>query len=144
MIDWSELTDLPEYLQIFAGLFALTPPSIIIPFFLGLAGDRSKSDIHKIALYSCVGFMAICTTFVLLGNTILNTFSITTDTFQIAGGILLVMIAFDLLGTDDTLEQASGQNPGSVLSVSLVPMTCLLYTSPSPRDLSTSRMPSSA
>ena len=25
-----------------------------------------------------------------------------------------------------------------------VPMTCLLYTSPSPRDLSTSRMPSSA
>ena len=24
------------------------------------------------------------------------------------------------------------------------PMTCLLYTSPSPRDLSTSRMPSSA
>ena len=25
-----------------------------------------------------------------------------------------------------------------------IPMTCLLYTSPSPRDLSTSRMPSSA
>ena len=25
-----------------------------------------------------------------------------------------------------------------------LPMTCLLYTSPSPRDLSTSRMPSSA
>ena len=28
--------------------------------------------------------------------------------------------------------------------VSIVPTTCLLYTSPSPRDLSTSRMPSSA
>ena len=26
----------------------------------------------------------------------------------------------------------------------LVPLSCLLYTSPSPRDLSTSRMPSSA
>ena len=26
----------------------------------------------------------------------------------------------------------------------LTPITCLLYTSPSPRDLSTSRMPSSA
>ena len=26
----------------------------------------------------------------------------------------------------------------------IVPYTCLLYTSPSPRDLSTSRMPSSA
>ena len=30
------------------------------------------------------------------------------------------------------------------LSASLLDMDCLLYTSPSPRDLSTSRMPSSA
>ena len=32
---------------------------------------------------------------------------------------------------------------GAASSLSL-PITCLLYTSPSPRDLSTSRMPSSA
>ena len=35
---------------------------------------------------------------------------------------------------------ATSQKPNSVISE----MTCLLYTSPSPRDLSTSRMPSSA
>ena len=28
--------------------------------------------------------------------------------------------------------------------IDIIPYTCLLYTSPSPRDLSTSRMPSSA
>ena len=33
---------------------------------------------------------------------------------------------------------------GACGSCSMSPMTCLLYTSPSPRDLSTSRMPSSA
>ena len=33
---------------------------------------------------------------------------------------------------------------GSWLSKNIRPLTCLLYTSPSPRDLSTSRMPSSA
>ena len=33
---------------------------------------------------------------------------------------------------------------GKVTKVSPQPLTCLLYTSPSPRDLSTSRMPSSA
>ena len=32
----------------------------------------------------------------------------------------------------------------STLDVDVLLMTCLLYTSPSPRDLSTSRMPSSA
>ena len=36
------------------------------------------------------------------------------------------------------------ENEYNVLEKSLEPRFCLLYTSPSPRDLSTSRMPSSA
>ena len=32
----------------------------------------------------------------------------------------------------------------NIKNVDKIPYTCLLYTSPSPRDLSTSRMPSSA
>ena len=44
-------------------------------------------------------------------------------------------------GGDDSGNELAGVNPdksdGKVIS-------CLLYTSPSPRDLSTSRMPSSA
>ena len=43
---------------------------------------------------------------------------------------------------DDNIEHFEGDNPmrGRVILFSF----CLLYTSPSPRDLSTSRMPSSA
>ena len=43
----------------------------------------------------------------------------------------------DGVTTNPTLIKKSGQDPEEVYS-------CLLYTSPSPRDLSTSRMPSSA
>ena len=43
------------------------------------------------------------------------------------------------LGLDDLLQNDSDLD-GDTLTVT----TCLLYTSPSPRDLSTSRMPSSA
>ena len=39
-------------------------------------------------------------------------------------------------------EKMIGQSIGYRYDVNLLP--CLLYTSPSPRDLSTSRMPSSA
>ena len=41
---------------------------------------------------------------------------------------------------------AAGEDPGPLAGVPLgvKDMDCLLYTSPSPRDLSTSRMPSSA
>ena len=37
-----------------------------------------------------------------------------------------------------------GLTPSQVLKLVIMPQACLLYTSPSPRDLSTSRMPSSA
>ena len=39
---------------------------------------------------------------------------------------------------------ASASKPKSKSEISNMVSTCLLYTSPSPRDLSTSRMPSSA
>ena len=41
-------------------------------------------------------------------------------------------------GTDTDEDNESGDNTGDVL------LNCLLYTSPSPRDRSLSRMPSSA
>ena len=49
-----------------------------------------------------------------------------------------------LISTDDIVELGeifAGLKPGRINADSI---TCLLYTSPSPRDLSTSRMPSSA
>ena len=47
-----------------------------------------------------------------------------------------------LVETDKITNEMEADAPG-VLHKTLVP-DCLLYTSPSPRDLSTSRMPSSA
>ena len=41
-------------------------------------------------------------------------------------------------------ESGSGKSVSNLAYMGLLPTACLLYTSPSPRDLSTSRMPSSA
>ena len=56
------------------------------------------------------------------------------DTIDLAG-------ATDLEG--NPVPDGRPDNPGNVLFYKPI-RTCLLYTSPSPRDLSTSRMPSSA
>ena len=50
-----------------------------------------------------------------------------------------VAIGIIVKGETDHYEYLSSSIANTLLS-----MTCLLYTSPSPRDLSTSRMPSSA
>ena len=47
-------------------------------------------------------------------------------------------------GIEDILPENIELIHGPGCPVCVLPMGCLLYTSPSPRDLSTSRMPSSA
>ena len=44
----------------------------------------------------------------------------------------------------NTVNPAFGKTSRKCPPFCIQPITCLLYTSPSPRDLSTSRMPSSA
>ena len=44
----------------------------------------------------------------------------------------------------ESLEESGDLKPGGTIVEPTSGNTCLLYTSPSPRDLSTSRMPSSA
>ena len=76
-----------------------------------------------------------------------------------AGLLLFEQVHQGLQAMDDGVAQASGRGQREVLQVAtdfafaafwLMPRlqrfheACLLYTSPSPRDLSTSRMPSSA
>ena len=46
--------------------------------------------------------------------------------------------------TDGHLHYENGSYPLNLVVIGGMHLTCLLYTSPSPRDLSTSRMPSSA
>ena len=65
---------------------------------------------------------------------------------RLGGRTVLVTGAGSGIGKASAVRIAS--EGGSVFCVDLnedaVEATCLLYTSPSPRDLSTSRMPSSA
>ena len=57
-------------------------------------------------------------------------------------------LRYDIAGTEVAVQDGGGlaftTNSGTVRHHQTQAATCLLYTSPSPRDLSTSRMPSSA
>ena len=60
----------------------------------------------------------------------------------------LAISAFDEKSLDDkqirSVRDLSGQVPNLTLSRQSISYSCLLYTSPSPRDATLSRMPSSA
>jgi len=130
-VDWTELSDWPEYTKLFAGLFALTPPSIVIPVFLGLTGQRPESERRTIALVGVVGFAAVMIAFVFLGEAILDTFSISIAGFRVAGGLMLLVIGFNLLRAGNVEgDEDGGSTDGSALSVALVPLAIPILAGP--------------
>ena len=69
------------------------------------------------------------------------------DGLCLAPGLIDMRVHLGEPGEDykETLASAGrAATKGGITSMVCLPNTCLLYTSPSPRDLSTSRMPSSA
>lgn len=78
-------------------LFAVMNPFGILPTFLALTNTYSPPEQRQIARKAILNSFVILLVFLLLGNVILNLFSITINAFRVAGGILLFGIAYDLL-----------------------------------------------
>eukprot|EP00831_Metopus_contortus_P008831 TRINITY_DN13403_c0_g1_i2.p1 TRINITY_DN13403_c0_g1~~TRINITY_DN13403_c0_g1_i2.p1 ORF type:complete len:101 (-),score=19.62 TRINITY_DN13403_c0_g1_i2:122-424(-) len=72
--------------------------------------------------------------------------SIFIEEFTKKGGIHHLIYALMTLPLDKTFNSLTQKNFVLILKALFIMLSsiCLLYTSPSPRDLSTSRMPSSA
>jgi multiple antibiotic resistance protein len=87
---------------VFVGFFALFPPVnpigtalILDPFFRGVSLEERKSYSRRIAIY-CIG---ICTVAMLAGSWIFKLFRISLPVVQVAGGILICRMAWQLLST---------------------------------------------
>lgn len=68
-----------------------------IPIFIALTKGITKEERKKELKYAVIVATALLLLFALLGKIILDVLGITIDSFMIAGGILLLLISFDLL-----------------------------------------------
>ncbi|TPG72096.1 MarC family protein [Hymenobacter nivis] len=84
-------------LATFTTLFSLVNPFGAMPVFLTLTSDDSGTERLRIALRACLYMVAILSVAFLGGQYILNFFGISIQHLRIAGGILLMRSAFDLL-----------------------------------------------
>jgi multiple antibiotic resistance protein len=84
-------------LTVFTGFFAIMNPIANTPVFLGLVGDKSKTERKSIAKTSCITAFFIVLFFVILGKYLFELFGITIPAFKITGGILLFYVGFEML-----------------------------------------------
>ncbi|MFD1466863.1 MarC family protein [Hymenobacter caeli] len=84
-------------LATFTTLFSIVNPFGAMPVFLTLTSDDSPAERLSTALRACLYMMAILSVAYLGGQYILHFFGINIQHLRIAGGILLMRAAFDLL-----------------------------------------------
>lgn len=114
-------------------VFLVVDPVGIVPIFLSMTAGDTPDKIHKMAFRACVVAGSLLIFFAAFGGVIFKVFGITLSAFRIAGGILLLMTALDMLRarpsqTRTTPEEAA---EGAVKEdVAIVPLALPLLAGP--------------
>ncbi|MGH6626828.1 MAG: MarC family protein [Burkholderiaceae bacterium] len=118
-------------------LLAIVNPLAIVPFFIHYTQNFSREQRrHTILVSSCSAFAVIAVS-ALLGLQILEFFSISLASFQVGGGMLLLISALNMLNAQpaeakpNTREMEQGAEKAAMgASIAVVPLTIPLLTGP--------------
>jgi len=113
-------------------LVIVDPPGNIFSF-LALSAGYSPEASRALARRACLFALTVLTVFVFAGRLILIFFGITLAAFQIAGGLILFRIAFDMLearGHFHRLDTSSSLTAEDYRDIALVPLAVPLLSGP--------------
>lgn len=88
----------------FAALFSVVNPLGAVPLYLSLTQSDSPALRYQQARKACFYAVGILIVFLLIGTYILNFFSITIESMQIAGGLIIIRSGYNLM--DATYKKA--------------------------------------
>jgi multiple antibiotic resistance protein len=121
----NDLLDVRLFIEVFVTLFVIIDPPGTIPIFLSLTSGRSVAVRRRLAGQAVVVAVAVITVFALFGQQILDYLGVTVPALQVAGGLLLLLVALELL-TGKADEPTETKN----VNVALVPLGTPLLAGP--------------
>jgi multiple antibiotic resistance protein len=80
-----------------SSLFVIVDPIAIVPTFLAMTPDETPRERIRMARLACIIMVVVLLGFAVLGKRILSFLGIELPAFQIAGGIVLLLVALDML-----------------------------------------------
>lgn len=124
---------LTQSLVALSAIFVVVDPFAAVPFFLAMTSDQSVAQRRETARRASIGAWLILTAFGLLGALIFRLLGISIPAFKMAGGILLLLIAIDMIRTAPSAaritapEVEAGQEKDDV---AIVPLAMPLLAGP--------------
>ena len=122
------MSEWTEYTKLLGGLIAIVNPLGAVPIYLSLTASLSVAEKKKIAIVAAISTAIILIFFSLAGTAILTFFGITIDAFRVAGGMLLLVMALNMMGA--TAQQEQSTDPDDVKTVGIMPLAIPLMAGP--------------
>jgi multiple antibiotic resistance protein len=111
--------------EVFVTLFVIMDPVGTIPIFLSLTRGRAPASVRRAAWQAVTVSFAVIVAFAFFGQQILRYLGISLPALQCAGGLLLLLVALELLTGKEEAPTAS-----SDVNVALVPLGTPLLAGP--------------
>jgi multiple antibiotic resistance protein len=121
----SELVNTVLLVEVFVTLFVIMDPVGTVPIFLSLTGGRSAASARRAAWQAVAVSFLVISLFAFFGQQILGYLHISLPALQGAGGLLLLLVALELL-TDNEKEPTASAGT----NVALVPLGTPLLAGP--------------
>ena len=121
----SSVLDLVLLTEVFVTLFVIMDPPGTIPVFLSLTSGRSPATIRRAAWQAVAVSFLVIVVFAFFGQGILRYMHISIPALQGAGGLLLLLIALELL-TGNEKEPSASQD----VNIAMVPLGTPLLAGP--------------
>jgi multiple antibiotic resistance protein len=101
---------LPEYaLFAFGSLFVIVDPIAAVPAFLAMTARESVEQRLQTARVACLVTVGLLTGFAFLGQSLFNILGITMPAFQVAAGLVLLLVAFDMVRAQRSAVQETAE-----------------------------------
>ena len=121
------LFDVTLFATAFATLTVIMDPVGTVPIFLGLTSRYSQVKQRRAAIQATSVSFGVILTFAILGGQILRFLHISMEALQLSGGVLLFLVAMELLmGTDSSTPDTGDEG----VNVALVPLGTPLLAGP--------------
>ena len=122
------------YVAVFVTVFALVDPLGALPFFVALTDGFSEADRAIVIRRAVLVLGSILGVFAVVGTFLFAAFGLTLAAFEIAGGILLFIVAYDMLHGEVTRTKLSTEDRADAIErrdeIAVVPLGIPLLAGP--------------
>lgn len=117
----------------FSAVFAVTDPIGLVPIYLAMTKAHTPEQRKKAAIRAAFVMAVTLGAFALTGTAILQFFGISLGAFRIAGGVLLFLLAIDMLRAQPSRQRTSPEEEAAgaeQMDVSIFPLGIPMLAGP--------------